>query len=521
MAGNNRMTGQQAPDCCTKHTFPASVAVAVGDLLYRDPTTFKVKPMSSFTWDTNIATTQLASAKYFAGLSNERRLSTETDSPEGMVYDAGEAMLSCSALGSAQFAGDLVGVAENSSALSATNVAIVTDRALAIGCLSRPAVAGATQVYVRFQANISRPLAFEAQDVLNRNEINTALTTVGAGSPTAASIIGGVITRTGPTAAFTDTTPTAAAIIAALPADSQVGQSWELTYKNTVAFTGTLAAGSGVTLSGVTILPPNSVGRFLVTYATATTVTIVGLGVGPMTTGPLLVNTPDTTVGAATLTAAGIVGGVITRSGAVAAYTDTTETATNIIAAKPNANIGDSWILQIKNTVAFAETLAGGTGVTVSGITIVPPLSVGEFLVTYTAASTVTVVGIGNAPLCTLPASQYSTAAGQSTTLTGAQVAGAWNVCYDNTGTTPANLQMPTAANIVAAIPNAQVGMTYMLEIRNSSGSANTATITTNTGITLTGTMTIAQTVTRRFCVTVVSLTAVTVQSMGISAAGA
>src|SRR5437016_14091493 len=44
-------------------------------------------------------------------------------------------------------------------------------------------------------------------------------------------------------------------------------------------------------------------------------------------------NTADTTVGAATLTAAEIVGGVITRSGSTAAYTDTTDTAANNIAA--------------------------------------------------------------------------------------------------------------------------------------------------------------------------------------------
>jgi hypothetical protein len=116
---------------------------------------------------------------------------------------------------------------------------------------------------------------------------------------------------------------------------------------------------------------------------------------------------------------------------------------------------------------------------------------------------------------------KYSTAAGQSALLTGAQVAGAEVVVYDNTGTTPGNLQMPTAANLVAAIPNAQVGFAYLLKIRNSSGSANTATITTNTGITLAGTMTIAQNVTRDFVVTLTSLTAVTVQSVGISAAGA
>jgi hypothetical protein len=120
-----------------------------------------------------------------------------------------------------------------------------------------------------------------------------------------------------------------------------------------------------------------------------------------------------------------------------------------------------------------------------------------------------------------LPDAKFTTAALESATIAAASVAGAKVVHHTNTGTTPANLQFPTAAAIVAAHPGAYVGQAYTLFVRNGSGSANTATITTNTGITLTGTMTIAQNVTRMFCVTLVSLTAVTVQSMGISASGA
>ena len=118
-----------------------------------------------------------------------------------------------------------------------------------------------------------------------------------------------------------------------------------------------------------------------------------------------------------------------------------------------------------------------------------------------------------------IPHAQYSTAALQSAVVPAANIAGANDVAFENTGTTPANLQFDTAANIVAAIPNAFVGQTYTLEIRNSSGSANTATMTTNTGLTLHGTMTIAQNVTRRFLVVLTSLTAVDIWSLGLSAA--
>jgi hypothetical protein len=117
-----------------------------------------------------------------------------------------------------------------------------------------------------------------------------------------------------------------------------------------------------------------------------------------------------------------------------------------------------------------------------------------------------------------LPA-KYVTAALQSATMTAAQVGGAAVVAFENTGVTPGNLQFPTAAALFAGVHNAQVGQGYLLKIRNSSSGANTATITTNTGITLAGTMTIAQNTTRDFLVTLTSATAVAVNSLGISAA--
>lgn len=234
-------------------------------------------------------------------------------------------------------------------------------------------------------------------------------------------------------------------------------------------------------------------------------------------------NTAITTVGDGTLTAAALIGGLITRTGPTAAYTDTTATGAEILAAwGADTPVGATRLVTIKNMVAFTETLAAGaSGVTLAGLTVIPGLSVGTFLLKQDTAGAFTLTGISVTPLMSLPNAKFVTAALESATIAAASVAGA-NVCeHINTGTTPGNLQFPTASDLVAAIPNAQVGFSYILEIRNGSGSANTATITTNTGITLTGTMTIAQNVTRRFIVTLTSLTAVTVQSMGISAAAA
>ena len=134
----------------------------------------------------------------------------------------------------------------------------------------------------------------------------------------------------------------------------------------------------------------------------------------------------------------------------------------------------------------------------------------------------VTLTGIGlGAATAALPPAQYKTAALQSATITAANMAGSAISVFDNTGTTPANLATDTAANIIAAVPGWQIGQSYLLKIRNSSGSANTATITAGTGVTLTGTMTIAQYVQRELIVTYTGAGAVTLQSIGDEAAAA
>lgn len=112
----------------------------------------------------------------------------------------------------------------------------------------------------------------------NLTTVITALTTVGAGTITAAGIAGKITNRGGTQiAAFTDTTATAAAIIAALPAGAQViGDSFSYTYMNNTVFPATITGGVGVTVSGVTVVPANSWVRYLFTYTAANTMTAVG-----------------------------------------------------------------------------------------------------------------------------------------------------------------------------------------------------------------------------------------------------
>lgn len=70
-----------------------------------------------------------------------------------------------------------------------------------------------------------------------------------------------------------------------------------------------------------------------------------------------------TTVGAGVWPAAGILGGIIDRSGPVAGYADTPDTADNIIAACPQLSVGDEFEFYVRNTVAFANTVAVSEGV--------------------------------------------------------------------------------------------------------------------------------------------------------------
>lgn len=227
---------------------------------------------------------------------------------------------------------------------------------------------------------------------------NTAISTVGAGTLTAAGIVGGLITRTGPVAAFTDTTDTAVAIVAALTAYI-ASESFYLEIKNTTAFTQTLAAGVGVTMATSLINPPNSVAKYLVTINSPTAVTLLHVRTTSLTNNALEIVTALNTVGAGTITAAGIAGGITTRGGAQsgAAFTDTTATADLIIAAQPNAHVGLSWEYTYKNNTDAEATLAGGTGVTVSAFTVIPANGAVKYLITYTAASTITMAGIQSA----------------------------------------------------------------------------------------------------------------------------
>lgn len=79
------------------------------------------------------------------------------------------------------------------------------------------------------------------------------------------------------------------------------------------------------------------------------------------------------TVGAGTITAAMLASGILQRTGPVGGFTDTTDSATNILAALAGGlpqgvlQAGTTWRFRYINTVAQAMTFAAGAGV-VAGI---------------------------------------------------------------------------------------------------------------------------------------------------------
>lgn len=108
---------------------------------------------------------------------------------------------------------------------------------------------------------------------------------------------------------------------------------------------------------------------------------------------------------------------------------------------------------------------------------------------------------------------QYTTGT-TTTTFAANQLSGASYTVYNNTQGTPGSIATRTATQMFSDDPNARVGGTYILRVKNGQGTG-TLTITAGGGVTLTGTMTVAINTYRDFLVTYTSATALTIQSIG------
>lgn len=113
------------------YSYPASTAIAAGDLLYFDGS--NLKKASQQTDQASEILNQLLFARYFAGVSQRQRLSTETTAESYPVITDG--IFDCTCPSTAWAVGDLVGASENSGgdALENQQVEKVTDPTAAIG----------------------------------------------------------------------------------------------------------------------------------------------------------------------------------------------------------------------------------------------------------------------------------------------------------------------------------------------------------------------------------------------------
>lgn len=89
-----------------------------------------------------------------------------------------------------------------------------------------------------------------------------------------------------------------------------------------------------------------------------------------------------------TMTVAKMAAGAVTYSGLTAGRNLTTDTGANIAAAFPNMDIGDSFLVEIAVSTAFALTYVAGAGVTLKGKATCAASSHAHVYVVKTGAAT-------------------------------------------------------------------------------------------------------------------------------------
>ncbi len=228
----------------------------------------------------------------------------------------------------------------------------------------------------------------------------TALTTVGAGTIAAAGIAGQITARGGAQAgsAFTDTTDTAVAIVAAFGTSLPVGAALYWVYSNATDAQATLAAGSGVTLSGNTIVPKLTWASYLVTKTSATAVTVAFVSAGALAPLPPFISTAQTNTTTLTISASGLTTAQLSQlvlSGG-SQKTMAFPIATDIVAATPNVRVGQQNQLLVRNTSSVTLTLSGLTGTIVSTLAAIQPSTATLASVTIDSLASVTITGLTN-----------------------------------------------------------------------------------------------------------------------------
>ena len=122
-------------------------------------------------------------------------------------------------------------------------------------------------------------------------------------------------------------------------------------------------------------------------------------------------------------------------------------------------------------------------------------------------------IDLATTTLAGLTGAKYNTAALSSTTASAGQLSGAVVVVMNNSGANPATYTTRTVAQMIAD-SLLQVGQVYLVILCNGQATG-TLTLAGGTGVTITGTATVAANVFRIFTVTVNSMAAITFQNVG------
>jgi hypothetical protein len=141
-------TGQHGDYNQVEPVWKGGLAVAPGDLVYRDNADGYDKAVANYPWNTNIATTAAALNALIRGVSMAKRTTLQTTDggkADGMILYTGEFTFPCTALGAAAKPGDLVSVEDfGNSTVANQKVRVTATAAEAIGRVSRDAAVGAT-----------------------------------------------------------------------------------------------------------------------------------------------------------------------------------------------------------------------------------------------------------------------------------------------------------------------------------------------------------------------------------------
>ena len=156
------------------------------------------------------------------------------------------------------------------------------------------------------------------------------------------------------------------------------------------------------------------------------------------------------------------------------------------------AEDGDSVQWEVRNTGAFAVTISTGSGVTLLGDTVLPAGATRVLTAIRTSSTAATVIAAN--PLAApgqVPVQASTIATAAAATYTAAQYLGGY-IARDPNGAGRADL-VPNATNINTANPALVIGSFFDTTIKNTAAGAFTITLTANTGVTLIGTITVAQ----------------------------